>query len=148
MIRIRSRRPESDDGRLYALVARRLIPYARKARPDSVYKRKDIIRRFNECRVLVAAPRGRLPAGFISFKAVKGILTIDMLAVDRLQEGRGIGGSLIAAVERYAEKQGISVIRLAVDEPNIHARRFYEGKGFRVVHRLPDYGVFILSKTL
>lgn len=146
MLRIRS--PEKDDTQLFRLIITRLIPYARKARQDVVFKRSEILRRWKSCRVYVAEGAGHRITGFISCKVEGRALVIDMLAVGRQAEGRGIGSALMAAAETYGRKRGADSVRLAVDEPNTHARRFYMSRGFTAEAYLEQHRMYIMSKRL
>lgn len=145
---IRWRIPEKDDARLVGLVIGRLIPLAREARPDTSISRTEIRRRLRSQKVLVACPKGGLPQGFVSFKTKGGILSIEMLAVDRRAEGKGLGSALIGAAERYAKRAGAAYSKLAVDEPNVHAQGFYERKGYALDTYMPEYRMFVLTKRL
>lgn len=49
--------------------------------------------------------------------------------------GRGIGQSLLAAVEVWAKEQGAETLELTVFEFNEGARRLYERSGFVTQHR-------------
>ncbi|WP_438449257.1 GNAT family N-acetyltransferase [Gorillibacterium sp. sgz5001074] len=144
---IRLRNPVKDDPRLLRLVITRLMPFARKARPETTINRREIIRRWRDCRVKVAV-KNHIPVGFVSCKVAGGVLTIDMLAVDRRVEGQGFGSALIGAAEKYGKRQGALLSQLAVDEPNTHAQRFYERKGYGVEVYLPEHRLYILSKKL
>lgn len=144
---IRLRNPVKDDSRLLRLVITRLMPFARRARPETTINRREILRRWRDCRVLVAS-KGSMPVGFVSCKVAEGVLTIDMLAVDRRVEGRGMGSALITAAEKYGKGQGAYLSQLAVDEPNGHAQTFYERKGYGVEIYLPEHRMYILSKKL
>lgn len=148
MIRIRARIPEQDDNELIQLVIKRLVPFAREARPAVTIRRKEIISRWRKCRVYVAEGAGGKPAGFISCKMGGDTLSIDMLAVARGAEGQGLGSALITTAERYGKRHGAVRIRLGVDEPNWHARQFYERKGFMVEDYLPEHRMLILSKHM
>jgi ribosomal protein S18 acetylase RimI-like enzyme len=145
---IRTRIPEKDDTRLFRMIMTRLVPFARKARPELAFNRKEVARRWRECKVLVSAREGKAPEGFISFKLAGGILTIDMLAVEKRSEGRGVGSALISAAERYGRRRGAHLVQLAVDEPNLHAQQFYTHKGYEEEIYLPDHRLYIMSKKL
>jgi ribosomal protein S18 acetylase RimI-like enzyme len=146
MIRIRI--PEKDDTQLFRLIMVRLLPYARKARPDVTFKRSEILKRWRRCRVYVAEGMGHRPIGFISCKTEGAVLTIDMLAVSRESQGRGVGSALIAAAEGYGRRKGADSVRLAVDEPNAHAQSFYQRKGFGTEAYFPEHRMYIMSKKL
>jgi len=51
--------------------------------------------------------------------------------VDPASRGSGAADALIAAVLSWAEEEGARVMRLAVIETNVRARRCYERNGFR-----------------
>ncbi|MFM9327906.1 GNAT family N-acetyltransferase [Paenibacillus mesotrionivorans] len=148
MIKIRTRIPEQDDKELFQLILTRLMPFARQARPSVKFRRSEIISRWRKCRVYVAEGSGGKPAGFISCKTEGTTLSIDMLAVSKSAEGRGIGSALIETAERYGRRQGAHYMQLGVDEPNYHARQFYERKGFRVESYLPEHRMLILSRMV
>lgn len=145
---IRARIPEKDDSRLFRLIVTRLVPYARKARPQLSFNRKEVMRRWRDCKVLVAARTGQPPRGFISMKLAGGVLTIDMLAVEKRSEGRGVGSALIEAAERHGRRHGAHMVQLAVDEPNHHAQQFYSRKGYEAEIFLPEHRMYIMSKRL
>jgi ribosomal protein S18 acetylase RimI-like enzyme len=54
------------------------------------------------------------------------------LVVARDGEGRGVGRSLLAAAERWAEEAGYPWLTLHVFEGNDGARRLYEQTGYVV----------------
>ncbi|MDF2924102.1 MAG: family N-acetyltransferase [Paenibacillaceae bacterium] len=145
---IRTRIPEQDDPGLFRMIIVRLLPYARQARPDVAFNRSEIRRRWRKCKVYVAVNGKGRPEGFISCKVEGSTLTIDMLAVERHAEGHGIGSSLIAAAENYGRRKGAASVRLAVDEPNLHAQSFYHKKGYGVETYFPGHKMYILSKWL
>lgn len=57
------------------------------------------------------------------------------LRVRERWRGRGVGSQLLAAAEQLATTRGFAAIDLDVDGANRHARRIYERRGYRVVHR-------------
>lgn len=65
------------------------------------------------------------------------------LAVLSAQQGRGIGGKLLAHVievaERVAPSSQISALRLTVAETNTGAQRLYARSGFRIVDGCATY---------
>ncbi|MDF2939200.1 MAG: family N-acetyltransferase [Paenibacillaceae bacterium] len=148
MVKIRTRIPERDDKELFQLILTRLIPFARQARPTIKFRRSEIISRWRKCRVYVAEGSSGKPVGFISCKTDGATLSIDMLAVSREAEGRGIGSALIETAERYGRRRGALQTRLGVDEPNVHARQFYEMKGFQVESYLPEHRMLIMSRMV
>lgn len=66
--------------------------------------------------------------GFSSFNA-KPLINIHDLAVAPTHRGRGIGKSLLEAVEAAAREQGACRVTLEVREDNLAAQRLYERLG-------------------
>lgn len=146
---IRPRNPKTDDAALYRLVLQRLVPIARKARPAIDVRRRTIMKRLCANKVLVLAQdRARKPYGFISFQVRDDLMMIDMLAVHAKQQNKGFGSKLMEAAESYARREGVRVMRLAVDEPNEHAQHFYVRKGYYVAWYLPDQHLYVMEKAL
>jgi ribosomal protein S18 acetylase RimI-like enzyme len=84
--------------------------------------------------------------GFIALKAGKpaGLATYnvegghcEMVSLDSLNEGIGIGGALIEAVKDEARSQGCGRVWLISTNDNQRAVRFYRKRGFRLaaIHR-------------
>jgi ribosomal protein S18 acetylase RimI-like enzyme len=67
--------------------------------------------------------------GFSTF-AARPLINIHDLAVSAEHRGRGIGRSLLEAVERAARERGCAKLTLEVHENNSRARRVYEAVGF------------------
>jgi ribosomal protein S18 acetylase RimI-like enzyme len=112
--------PMGNDGVLPADVLDRLIPGLR-AHPTTI--------------VFLAYSRGRAVGlatcfrGFSTFAALP-IINISDLAVLPEYRGRGLGRSLLAAVEKKARALGCCKLTLEVQENNRLARRTYERGGF------------------
>ncbi|CAM3565353.1 GNAT family N-acetyltransferase [Erysipelothrix anatis] len=64
----------------------------------------------------------------VGFAARKGV-NLDMLFVDPIYFGKGIGKQLLKAMEAL----GVTTLDVNEDNPNAHA--FYEAMGYRVVRR-------------
>lgn len=54
----------------------------------------------------------------------------EIVTIDSVLEGRGIGTALIAAVEQVAREQGCRRLWLITTNDNIPALRFYQTRGF------------------
>ncbi|MFI5316874.1 MAG: GNAT family N-acetyltransferase [Myxococcota bacterium] len=76
--------------------------------------------------------------GFSTF-AGKPLLNIHDLAVLASHRGRGIGGRLLAEVERRASARGCCKITLEVLDSNAGARRLYERSGFGPAEAPPRF---------
>ncbi|HEX7070422.1 MAG TPA: GNAT family N-acetyltransferase, partial [Rhodothermales bacterium] len=86
--------------------------------------------------------------GYSTF-AAKPLINIHDLAVLPEYRGRGIGRSLLNAVEEYARAEGCCKVTLEVFESNHRARKTYAAAGFGA----PVYGdgeerTLFLSKSL
>ena len=62
---------------------------------------------------------------------------LSILAVRPDRRGRGIGGRLLAAVDREASEAGCSMVCLHAELDNAGARRFYERHGYRATSEHP-----------
>jgi ribosomal protein S18 acetylase RimI-like enzyme len=76
---------------------------------------------------------------------VLGLLTymtngslMEIVTVDALRRGRGVGSSLIDAAVHRARQLGCSRIRLTTTNDNLDALRFYQRRGFRLSALRPD----------
>jgi len=56
----------------------------------------------------------------------------EIITLDSLREGIGIGNALIEAVKNYARAAGCSRLFLVTTNDNIYSLRFYQKRGFRV----------------
>ena len=99
----------------------------------------------------VVAGRGRLwtPAelpGFAAFDADEcvGLVTYELdglaceiVTIDALREGEGIGSSLLEAVVEAARAAGCERVQLLTTNNNVRALAFYQKRGFRLVALVP-----------
>jgi ribosomal protein S18 acetylase RimI-like enzyme len=91
--------------------------------------------------------RGRVwkPAelpGFAAFEAGRcvGLVTYELdgescevVTIDALEEGRGVGTALLEAVEAVAREAGSARVQLLTTNNNLRALAFYQKRGFRLV---------------
>ncbi len=68
--------------------------------------------------------------GLLDLQASRDELVIDGIAVLASARGRGIGASLLGELERFAQRRGLSTLRLDVVSDNHNARRLYHRCGF------------------
>jgi ribosomal protein S18 acetylase RimI-like enzyme len=72
--------------------------------------------------------------------------TIELIAIDSTQKGRGIGRSLIRSMEHHVREAGIGAIQVGTQLDNISALKFYTSSGFHhfeknsVYHYWPSKG--------
>jgi len=81
--------------------------------------------------LVVAEQGGGLAAFLLLLGPADGILTIDLIAVDRDRRRHGLGAACIAfAAARFA---GVETLRVATQAANVASLRFYERLGFCTV---------------
>jgi ribosomal protein S18 acetylase RimI-like enzyme len=84
--------------------------------------------------------------GFAAFEDDRcvGLLTyeiegdaLEIVTIDALVEGQGIGTALLRAAEEVARAQGCRRLRLVTTNNNLRALLFYQRAGFRLVALVP-----------
>lgn len=78
----------------------------------------------------VICERGGLCAGFILFSLQDGKGIIELIAVDQKFQGQKVGRSMIAAVQSFMIKNGITKLNVGTQINNISAIQFYNKMGF------------------
>lgn len=63
---------------------------------------------------------------------------LEVISLDSIQEGKGIGTSLMEKVENVAKQKGIQVVSLVTTNDNLHALKFYQKRGYRITNVIPD----------
>jgi GNAT superfamily N-acetyltransferase len=71
------------------------------------------------------------PVGLITYQ-IEGE-ACEIVSLDSLVEGQGVGSSLVAAVRGVAMEQGCARLWLVTTNDNTPALRFYQKQGFRLV---------------
>jgi ribosomal protein S18 acetylase RimI-like enzyme len=61
----------------------------------------------------------------------------EVVSLDSLNEGRGVGSALIQAASRFARERGCRRLVLVTTNDNLRALRFYQRRGFRLVALRP-----------
>jgi GNAT superfamily N-acetyltransferase len=56
----------------------------------------------------------------------------EIISLDSLEEGKGIGSSLILEVEAAAKKNGCSKVKLITTNDNLLALKFYQKRGYHL----------------
>ena len=134
--------PERDAAALHALNERAFAPV-------SSYRSEDLaafhsehlqVSTLDPALSVVAEERAR-PVGFALCRrwADEGRGYVDLLAVDPLAAGRGIGSWLLRRVFAQCARGGLTQVVLSVASDNPRAAELYERVGMRVQHRLDAY---------
>lgn len=147
---IRVRRPKTDDRHIIRLIRQELIPLNP---PDlrPVLSERAVVRRLNEGTTYVWTPdeaSGQRVQGFITVLTQFDLLFVDMLALHRTVQGRGIGTQLLRRAERFGRRVGCKVMRLYVNEGNERGIRFYEKNGMQMVFYDSRRRSFLMEKPI
>ncbi|WP_227395080.1 GNAT family N-acetyltransferase [Jeotgalibacillus aurantiacus] len=62
---------------------------------------------------------------------------IEVISLDSVEEGRGIGSQLMNKVEDEALSKGIKIIELMTTNDNLHALKFYQRRGYHLAALFP-----------
>ncbi|WP_322923231.1 GNAT family N-acetyltransferase [Paenibacillus campi] len=63
---------------------------------------------------------------------------IEIISLDSLQEGKGIGSALMNKVEHIARQNQLLAISLITTNDNLNALKFYQKRSYRMVSVIPD----------
>jgi ribosomal protein S18 acetylase RimI-like enzyme len=72
-----------------------------------------------------------VPVGLLTYRFDAG--ACEIVSLDSLSDGRGIGSSLLKSVEQSAKEKRCSRIWLITTNDNLHALRFYQRRGYVLV---------------
>jgi GNAT superfamily N-acetyltransferase len=56
----------------------------------------------------------------------------EIISLDSVEEGKGIGSSLILEVEKAAERRGCNCVKLITTNDNLPALKFYQKRGYHL----------------
>jgi ribosomal protein S18 acetylase RimI-like enzyme len=134
---------EADYPAALAVMRRAFAEYAERLDPPSGVHHETLasmVERAGEGGLLVAETGGQI-VGMVLYRPEPEHLYLGRLAVLPEHRGRGIGHTLIAAVERRARELGFARIHLAVRLQLPEMRASYERLGYQVVaaHAHPGY---------
>ena len=82
-----------------------------------------------------AAFSGEQPVGLVTWQAEGQ--DGEIMTINSLREGMGIGSGLLAAVSEAAVAQGCTTLRLVLTNDNLRALRFCQKRGFQLVALYP-----------
>lgn len=68
--------------------------------------------------------------GFILFSKIDSNIVIELIAVDKNTQNKGIGKRMMKQLESYSYKSNIDFIRVGTQLNNIQANNFYQNNGF------------------
>lgn len=63
---------------------------------------------------------------------------LEVISLDSMKEGHGIGSKLMQEVEQFAKQRGIHKITLITTNDNLNALKFYQKRGYRIVKVIQD----------
>lgn len=64
--------------------------------------------------------------------------TCEIISLDSLEEGKGIGSRLMQVVEERAAQQQCDLLTLVTTNDNKHAIRFYQHRGYTISQVIPN----------
>lgn len=64
--------------------------------------------------------------------------TCEIISLDSLEEGKGIGSRLMQGVEEQAAQQQCNLLTLVTTNDNEHAIRFYQHRGYTISQVIPN----------
>lgn len=64
--------------------------------------------------------------------------TCEIISLDSLEEGKGIGSQLMQVVEEKATQQQCDLLTLVTPNDNEHAIRFYQHRGYSISKVIPN----------
>jgi len=73
--------------------------------------------------------------GLVTYELEDG--ACEIVTIDALEEGRGVGTALMRAVEEVARAAGCVRLQLVTTNNNLRALAFYQKRGFRLVALVP-----------
>jgi ribosomal protein S18 acetylase RimI-like enzyme len=79
---------------------------------------------------LVAVQDGEI-VGLATFRFENG--DCELVTLDSLKEGQGVGSALLAGVSERASQRGCTRVWLITSNDNVNAVRFYQRRGMRLV---------------
>ena len=63
---------------------------------------------------------------------------VEVISLDSLKEGKGIGSKLLDKVEDLAKKNNCKTVSLVTTNDNLNALKFYQKRGYRIAAIIPN----------
>jgi GNAT superfamily N-acetyltransferase len=64
--------------------------------------------------------------------------SLEVISLDSIQEGKGIGSRLMGEVEQFSKERAIPQIELITTNDNLQALKFYQKRGYRITDVIPN----------
>lgn len=81
-------------------------------------------------------------AGYLLFSSEENCATVELIAVDEAYQGKGVGKSLIKAMESFTFDKVINKIKVGTQVNNIPAVQFYSKIGFKYMNCSSIYHIW------
>lgn len=62
----------------------------------------------------------------------------EIISLDSIKEGKGIGSLLMNEIEKFVQKKGIEHVSLVTTNDNLNALKFYQKRGYKIKAVFPD----------
>lgn len=146
---IRLRIPHLDDRAILRLIRRELIPLNPPELQKGDHSDWQLLQRLKRGTALVWSHAGNMPAAaFILIHPIRSVLFVDLLAVDKQLQGKGVGTLLLKEAERFGWANGMSRLQLFVNDTNAKGIRFYYRHGLTMVRYEPKIRSYLMDKWI
>jgi len=145
---IANQRASIDEITVIQLIEDELIPLTLRRFPHTTINKDEIIERLRKGLTYVWKDLLGHIVGFVHLIINNQILWVDMIAVHRLKQGKGIGNKLIQHAISYGKSNMMKRVSLYVDDSNHKAIRLYQTLGFRSIQYQPLIYCYEMSRDL
>ncbi|WP_058303367.1 GNAT family N-acetyltransferase [Gorillibacterium timonense] len=145
------KRTAEDDRQILRLVEQELMPLARQAFPNLKVTLKELRERMKRGSVYVMEEETkgkRKVIGFVIAVNASQDLWIDMLAVGKDHQGKGLGAELLKKAEDVGRRKGCDHAQLFVDRVNRRAQLFYAKKGYMMTRYIQEVNCYQMTREL
>jgi dTDP-4-amino-4,6-dideoxy-D-galactose acyltransferase len=85
----------------------------------------------------------KIVEGFVTYSQLNELKVIGLIAVSSNSINKGIGKSLMKAVENAAYKDGCNKVNVSTQSENLGACRFYTACGYQIIQKQPVFHLWI-----